>query len=150
MAYWGVNMNSGGSSVKTCGTICAAAASARRWQLLTLELGNATSPADNAFLLIVQRCTSNATGSARTPNMLDQADTLAATVVVTDTATADPPLTANAFLMNWPVNQRGSVRFVPPPNAPIVGPATASNGVMIGVSSASTTTQGASATVLEL
>lgn len=143
-------MNSGGSSVKGCGTICAAASNMRRGKLLTVELGNATSPADNAFLLIIQRCTSNATGAARTPNMQDPGDSLAATIVVTDTITADAPLTANAFLMNWPCNQRGSVRFVPPPDAPIYIPATASNGVMIGVSSASTTTQGASATVLEL
>jgi hypothetical protein len=150
MAYWGVNMNSGGSSVKSCGTICAAASSPRRARILTLELGNASSPADNAFLLIVQRCTSNATGSARTPNMSDAADTLASTIVVTDTVTADPPLTANAFLMNWPVNQRGSVRFVPPPGAEIVIPSTASNGIMVGISAASTTTQGASATALEL
>jgi hypothetical protein len=150
MAYASVPMNSAGNSVKGCGVIVAAASNMRRARLLVVELGNATAPADNAFIFVFQRCTTAGTGSARTPNMADAADTLASTIVVTDAISADATLTANAFAVNWPVNQRGSVRVALPPGAELVVPATASNGYSLGLSAASTTTQGASCTFLEL
>lgn len=150
MAYASAAFNSGGSSVKSCGIMVAAASSPRRARLLWVELGNASSPADNAFIFIFQACTTAGTGSAKTPMMLDAGDTLASTIVCKDTVTADPTLTAGSFAVNWAVNQRGSVRFVAAPGAEIVVPSTASNGYIFGVSAASTTTQAASATFLEL
>lgn len=149
MAYAAVAMNSGGSSVKSCGVITAAASGMRRARITEIELGNASSPADNAFIFVIQQATTAGTGTTKTPAMTDTADTLASTIVVKDTITADPTLTAGAFLLNWPVNQRGSVRYVAAPAYELVIPATASNGYMIGLSAASTTTQGASATFLE-
>lgn len=153
MAYASVAFNSGGSSVKACGYAYAAAASPRRARLLELELGNASSPADNAFIFIIQAISGITTlaGTTKTPMMLDAGDTLASTIVCKDTITADSTnLTAGSFALNWPVNQRGSVRYVAAPGAEIVIPATTSNGYLFGVSAASTTTQGASLTFLEL
>lgn len=150
MAYASVALNSGGSSVKSCGVVVAAASSPRRARLLEVELGNASSPADNAFIFVFQRCTTAGTGTAKTPNMADAGDSLASTIVCNDTITADPTVTAGAFALNWPVNQRGSVRYVAAPGAELVIPATASNGYMFGLSAASTTTQGASVTFLEM
>jgi hypothetical protein len=149
MAYAAVAGNSGGSSVKSCLVLVAAASNMRRARIMELELGNATSPADNAFIMNVIRATTAGSGTTRTPVMLDAADTLASTIVATDTVTADPSLSGVAIL-NWPVNQRGSVRFVAAPGAEPVIPATASNGFLFGLSAASTTTQGCSVTYLEL
>lgn len=149
MAYAAVAFNSGGTSVKSGGVLVAATSSMRRARLLEIELGNASSPADNAFIFIFQRCTTPGAGTVQTPNMSDAGDTLASTLVATSAVTADPTLTAGAFAMNWPVNQRGSVRFVAAPGAELVIPATASNGYMFGLSAASTTIQGASCTFLE-
>jgi hypothetical protein len=149
MAYVSIAFNSGGSSVKTCGVVTAAATSMRRARILEVELGNASSPADNAFIFIFQACSSSGTGSSKTPMSLDAGDTLASTLIAKDTITADPTVTAGAFALNWAVNQRGSVRYVAAPGAEIVIPATASNGFIFGVSAASTTTQAASATLIE-
>jgi hypothetical protein len=150
MAYATAYGNSGGSSVKTCLALVAAASSMRRARLLEIELGNASSPADNAFIFIIQRATTAGTGTTVTPNMTDAGDTLASTIVATQLITADPTLTAGTFAVNWAVNQRGSVRWVSAPGAELVIPATASNGYGIGVSAASTTTQACSCTFLEL
>lgn len=149
MAYASVQANSGGSSVKSCLDLVAAASSMRRARILYVELGNASAPADNAFIFVFQRCTTAGTGTTVTPNMADAGDTLASTIVATHLVTADPTLTAGAFALNWAVNQRGSVRWVPSPGAELVIPATASNGYMFGVSAASTTTQAMSCMFLE-
>lgn len=153
MAYAAVAFNSGGSSVKAVGYMYAAASSMRRARLMEIELGNASSPADNAFIFIIQQISGLTTiaGTTKTPAFQDQADTLASTIVCKDTITADGSLlTAGAFALNWAVNQRGSVRYVAAPGTEIVIPATASNGFLIGVSAASTTTQAASCTFLEM
>jgi hypothetical protein len=148
--FAGIAGNSGGSSVKSTLVLTAAASSPRRARILTFELGNATSPADNAFIFIVQQATTAGTGTTRTVTADDPADSIASTIVAKDTVTADPTVTAGAILMNWPVNQRASVRYASSPGAELVIPATASNGYMFGLSAASTTTTGMSAELLEL
>jgi hypothetical protein len=151
MSYAYAQGNSGGSSVQTCLALTAAASAPRRAKILDFLYGNATAPADNAFLLIIQRCTTAGTGTTITPTMADSlGDTLASTIVGKSAVTADPTLTANLFLSNWPVNQRGSVRWIPNPTDEIYIPSTASNGFAFGVSAASTTTQGCLVSFLEL
>jgi len=116
-----------------------AASNPHRAFVYDFSLGCDASPADNSFVHIVQRCTTAGTGSALTPNALDPGDSQAATMVVKDTVTADPTLTAAAFLFGVALNARATYRWVAAPGGELVTPATASNGIIIGLKSATTT-----------
>jgi len=140
MARWGVALNSGGSSVKSVGLAVAAASSPRRAKIQDWKFGSSQSPADNEFVHIIQLCTTTGTGTAKTPVASDQADTLASTIVVKDTITADPTLTSGSFYANIALNQRASFRWVAAPFFELIIPATASNGYIFGVSAATTNT----------
>lgn len=139
MARWGFKANKGASNFQSVVMITAAASSPRRARVHDLSMSCGASPADNAFTWIIQRCTTAGTGNALTPNALDAADSLASTIVVKDTVTADPSLTASAFLYAEALNQRATFRWVAAPYSELVVPATASNGFVVGLSAASTT-----------
>ena len=140
MARWAVAANKGAANVQGVLYLTAASANMRRAKVYDWTLGCGASPGDAAFIHIGQRCTTAATGSAKTPNSLDPADTLATTIVAQDTITVDGTLTANAFVFRKALNQRATFRWVAAPYSEILIPATANNGVMLGLSSASTTT----------
>jgi hypothetical protein len=140
MARWGVTASKGAGNVQGVMYAVAAAASMRRAKLYDWTLGCGASPADNAFIHVVQRATSaSLVGAAKTPNALDQADTLASTIVVTDTVTTDGTLTAGAFVLRKALNQRATFRWVAAPYGELFIPATANTGFMLGLSAASTT-----------
>lgn len=139
MARWGIKANKGAASVQVVAAITAAAANMRRARIYDWTLGCGASPADNSFTHMAQRCSTAGTGAALTPNALDAADTLASTIVCKDTVTVDPTLTANAFLLWKPLNQRATFRWVAAPYGELVIAATASNGIALGVTSATTT-----------
>ena len=139
MARWGVKATKGAGNVQSVLLLVAAAASPRRAKVYDWSFGCNATPADNVFTHIAQRCTTAGTGAALTPNSLDPADTLASTIVAKDTVTIDPTLTANAFLLGKPLNQRATFRWVAAPYGELIIPATASNGIMFGLSAASTT-----------
>lgn len=139
-ARWGVSANKGAANVQGVLYLNAAAASMRRAKIYDLSMGSGAAPADNAFIWIIQRCTTTPTATALTPNSLDPADTLASTIVANATVTADGTLTANAFLYRDALNQRATFRWVAAPYGELIIPATASNGFMFGLSAASTTT----------
>lgn len=140
MARWGVSANKGSASVQGVLNLNAAASSMRRAKIYDLGIGCGASPADNAFIWVIQRCTTAGTGTTVTPNSLDAADTLASTIVATATITVDATLTAGAFAYREALNQRASFRWVAAPYGELIIPATASNGFMIGLSAATTTT----------
>lgn len=139
MARWGFKANKGAGNVQTVVGITAAASSPRRARVHDLTMGCGASPADNAFTWMIQRSSSAGTGSALTPNALDAADTLASTIVVKDTVTIEPTLTASAFLYAEALNQRATMRWVAAPYSELVVPATASNGFSLGLTAATTT-----------
>lgn len=140
MARWSVTANKGSANVQGVLYLLAAAASPRRARIYDWTIGCGASPADNAFIHIAQRCTTAPTGSAKTPNALDPADTLASTIVTDDTITVDGTLTAAAFLARKALNQRATFRWVAAPYGELLIPATANNGIMLGLSAASTST----------
>lgn len=150
MARAGVKANKGAASVQSVLLLVAAAASMRRAKVHDITMGCGATPGDNAFIWIIQRCSSAGTGAALTPNMLDQADTLASTIVAKDTVTADPTLTAGAFLYAEALNQRATMRWVAAPGSELVIPATASNGFIVGLSAATTTSFDAGAQFEEM
>ena len=139
MARWGTKLSKDATSVKSVGLVTAAAANMRRAKLYDVSFGSSATPGDNAFLWQIQRCTTAGTGTTTTPNSLDPADTLVSTIVTTGTVTVDPTLTANAFLYQCPLNQRASFRWVAAPYGELIVPATASNGLAIIASAATTT-----------
>ena len=141
MARFAIGGNKGASSVQSILLVNAAAASPRRIKLYDYSVGSGATPADSAFIHILQRSTTAGTGAALTPNATDPADTLASTAVCKDTVTADPTLTAAAFLGRRGLNQKATYRWMAAyPGAELVIPATANAGIMIGLSAASTTT----------
>jgi hypothetical protein len=139
-ARWGVSANKGANNVQGVLYLTAAAASPRRAKVYDLSMGCGAAPADNAFIWIIQRCSTAATATGLTPNSLDPADTLASTIVAAATVTVDATLTANAFMYRDALNQRATFRWVAAPYGELIIPATTSNGFMFGLSAASTTT----------
>jgi hypothetical protein len=139
MARWGVTADKGTASVQSVLSLAAAASGMRRARIYDWTLGCGASPADNTFIHIAQRFTVGPTASAVTPNALDQADTLATTIVAKQTCTVDGTYTASAFLAWKPLNQRATFRWVAAPYGEWIIPATASNGIFLGLSVASTT-----------
>jgi hypothetical protein len=140
MARWGVTFSKGSANVQGVGYLNAAGSNMRRFKLTDFTVGCNASPADNTFVHLVQRCTTAPTGTGVTPNALDPADSLAAVTVATGTITADATLTGAAFLYQVSLNQRGTFRWVAVPYFEIICPATANNGLMLGLSAASPTT----------
>lgn len=143
MARWGVSANKGSANVQGVLYLNAAASSPRRAKVYDLSMGCGASPADNAFIWIIQRCTTAPTATGLTPNSLDPADTLASTIVANHTVTVDGTLTAAALLYRDALNQRATFRWVAAPYGELIIPATASNGFMFGLSAVSTTSMDA-------
>jgi hypothetical protein len=140
MGAFGVSANKGAASVKSVLLLTAAASTPRRGKIVEFTIGSDTTPADAAFVVIGQRCSTAGTGTTVTPNACDPADPIASTIVATGTVTVDPTLTASAFVFpGFALNQRASFRWVAVPGYEIIIPATAANGVAFGVSAATTT-----------
>lgn len=128
MAKFGVTMQRTASTSLATGSLTAAASNMRRAKVYDLLFGSEATPADNAFLWQVQRCTTAGTaGTNPTPLALDAADSLATSIVAGQAHTVDP--TGATILMSIPLNQRASFRWVAAPGGELVIPATASNGV---------------------
>ena len=109
-------------------TLTADATRPRRCKVYDIILGSSATPADNALIRTVQRCTAAGTSSAVTPLALDPAD-----VATEDDAgenhTVEPTYTAAAQLLVIAMNQRATYRWVAAPGGELVTPATAANGV---------------------
>jgi hypothetical protein len=140
MAKYSNGVSKGAANVQGIAVLTTAAATPRRGKIYDWSFGCNATPADAVFEHIAQRCTTAATGAALTEQPLDPADTAASTLVLQDTITADPTLTAGAIMLRKPLNQRATFRWVAPPGGELVLPATASNGYMLGLAAASTTT----------
>lgn len=136
MANYVVQLNRTASTTASLGSVGADATRPRRGKWYDLVFGSEASPADNAFLYIVQRCTALGTSTAVTPSPLDPAD--AATESDSgENHTIEPTYTANLVLLSIALNQRATFRWVAPPGGELVYPATASNGLGIQTTTAS-------------
>jgi hypothetical protein len=101
-------------------------------------LGSQATPADQAALYAITRFTAAGTSAASppTPNPVDPAD-IAAIATVGWTHSAEPTYAA-ADLLQLPLNQRASFRYVCNPGYEYVAPATAANGIGLRLVSATT------------
>jgi hypothetical protein len=136
VAAYAVQMNRTASTTASLGSVGADATRPRRGKWYDIVLGSEASPADNAFLYLVQRCTALGTSTSVTPQPLDPAD--AATESDAGEAhTIEPTYTANAVLLAIALNQRATFRWVAAPGGELTYPATASNGLGIQTPTAS-------------
>ena len=141
MAKYALSYNkTGADSVLEHVEVLADATRPRRGKLYDLVVSCTTTPADALFQYMVKRVTGSATGTALTPNPLDPADAATETdskhLITADAAS----YAAGTELLRMPVNHRATFRWVAAPGGELVWPATASNGLGIGVAAASTNT----------
>jgi hypothetical protein len=106
-------------------------------KLFYLSLGSEATPADNAFLYRVRRCTTAGTSTAVTPTALDPADA-ATEQDAGENHTVEPTYTANSEQLVVPLHQRATFQWTAAPGREIVTPATASNGLGIDTPTAAT------------
>lgn len=109
-----------------------------RPKIYDVMLGTDATPADNAMKFTFQRSTTAGTwggagGAAFTPVALDPADPAALASANQGVCSVGPTLTASAFVHQWAMNQRASIRWVAAPGGELVIPATASNGLSLMV-----------------
>lgn len=136
MANYAVQLNRTASTTASLGTWGADATRPRRLKFYDFIFGSEASPADNAFLYIVQRCTALGTSTSVTPSPLDPADA-ATESDAGENHTIEPTYTANLVLLSIALNQRATFRWVAAPGGELVTPATASNGLGVQTTTAS-------------
>lgn len=144
MANYAVTLARTASTSASLGNWNAASSSPRRNKTYDLMVGSEASPADNAFLYLVQRITTAGTSTAVTPSPIDPADA-ASGMTAGQNDTIEPTYTAGLVMLRIPVNQRATFRWVAGQGAELVVPATASNG--LGIQTPTSSAVAISATV---
>lgn len=128
--------NASGSSNKTLITVIGA--TTVRPSIFDLNIGCSATPADQAAKYLLGRFTTVGTaGSSPTPLPLDPSD-VAAVATTGNAHSGEPTYTASQALLQISLNQRATFRHVCSPGFEFKGPATASNGLGLYLSSATT------------
>lgn len=141
-----VNWQRTASTTASLGSLTADATRPRRLRVYDAIIGSEATPADAAILWSFRRCSAAGTSTGVTPQNLDPAS--ATTEYDSGTNhTIEPTYTASAFLLNIPLNQRATFRWVAAPGGELVMPATASNGFGIETDTISTGTPIITATI---
>jgi len=139
MAKYAIDYQRTASTTGSVGSIVADATRPRRIKLYDLMFGSEATPADAALLWTLQRCTAAGTGTSVTPQALDPADA-ATEADAAENHTIEPTYTAGGILLNIPLNQRATFRWVAAPGGELVAPATAANGFGLQTDTISTGT----------
>jgi len=134
------------STTASLGSMTADATRPRRLRVYDLSIGSEATPADAAILWTVRRCTAAGTSTAVVPQNLDPASSTTE-YDAGENHTIEPTYTAAAILLNIPLNQRATYRWIAAPGGELVMPATASNGFGIETDTISTGTPVITATV---
>src|SRR5689334_2258916 len=127
------------STTAALGSLTADATRPRRLRLYDITFGSEATPADAAILWTVRRCSAAGTSTGVTPQNLDPASATTE-YDAGENHTIEPTFTAGAILLNIPLNQRATYRWVAAPGGELVMPATASNGCGIETDTISTGT----------
>ena len=130
----------GADSVLQLVEVLADATTPRRSKWYDFGFGCTATSNDGVHQYIVRRVTGSATGTSLTNRPLDPADA-AALCDTEHLITADAgSFSTGEELYREPLNGRASWRWACSPGGELVGPATASNGLSLGLSAASTST----------
>jgi len=133
------------STTASVGTITAESTTqARRFLVYDMIVGSEATPADAGILWTLQRCTAAGTSTAVTPQKLNPADA-AALCEAGENHSIEPTYTSAEILLNIPVNQRATFRWVAAPGGELVFPATDENGFGLQTDTISTGTPVATA-----
>jgi len=124
------------STTASVGTVSADATRPRRGEVYDLLFGSEAAAADNPFLYVLQRCTAPGTSTAVVPQPLDPADA-ATEMDAGENHTVEPTYTAAAILLEIPLNQRATYRWIATEGGRLIFPATASNGIGIATPTSS-------------
>lgn len=127
------------STSAALGSMTADATRPRRLRVYDMMFGSEATPADAAILWTIRRCSAAGTSTAVTPQNLDPASATTE-YDAGENHTVEPTFTAGAVLLNVPLNQRATFRWVAAPGGELVMPATASNGFGIETDTISTGT----------
>lgn len=134
-----VDLQRTASTTAALGTLTADGTRARRLKVYDVMFGSEATPADAAILWTFRRCSAAGTGTAVVPQNLDPAD-FTTEYDAAENHTIEPTFTAAANLLNIPLNQRATFRWVAAPGGELVMPATANNGFGIETDTISTGT----------
>jgi hypothetical protein len=134
------------STTASLGSMTADATRPRRLRVYDVMFGSEATPADAAILWTFQRCSAAGTSTGVTPTNLDSASSTTE-YDAGENHTIEPTYTATLILLNVPLNQRATFRWVAAPGGELVMPATASNGFGIQTDTISTGTPVITATV---
>lgn len=126
-------VNGTGAATKTILGVTGAAAA--RSHVFDIILGSAAAPADQSALYTVTRSTAAGTSTAFTPLLTDPADTVVATSTAGITHTVEPTYAATD-LLQIPLNQRASFRWVASPGYELINTLSATNGLGLRLLSA--------------
>ena len=110
-------------------TAATGATTLRRGRIYDLLFGADGTPADNAMVYKADRQTAVGTGSAAVPSPLDPGDAAALLVGTVNMTIESGSITAATQLIEVPVNQRASYRWVAAPGGELVIPATNVAGI---------------------
>jgi len=136
MANYAIDFHRTASTVASLGTISADATRPRRFEIYDLIFGSEAAAADNPFLYVLQRCTAPGTSTAVVPQAVDPADA-ATEMDAGENHTVEPTYTAAAIILELPLNQRATFRWIADERGQLMAPATASNGYGIATPTAS-------------
>lgn len=108
-------------------------ATTRRLKVFDLIIGCAATPADQASSFALRRTAVDGSPlTAFTPTKLDPADGASiASLDLTWTGAAEPTITADSDLLQIPLNQRATVRWVAAPGSELIVPATSEAGLAL-------------------
>lgn len=144
MANYGVGFNKTGADnvAQIVELIAAPTTGIRRSKLYSFGIACTAASNDGVHSYVIRRVTASATGTAVTPGPLDPADPVAF-CLCEHLITADhASFASGAELYREPLNGRASWQFNANPGKEFVSPATASNGVSVGLAAAGTSTYG--------
>lgn len=108
-----------------------------RAAICDVVVGGSGTPNDYSADYLLNRNTAAGTSTGVTPLALDPADP-AALCTAGKAHSVEPTYTAGSILLAFSLNQRQTFRFVPQPGFEFLIPATASNGIGLYTTSAST------------
>lgn len=136
MADYAIDFHRTASAVASLGSVTADATRPRRFEIYDLIFGSEAAAADNPFLYVLQRCTAGGTSTAVVPQAVDPADA-ATEMDAGENHTVEPTYTAAAILLELPLNQRATFRWIATERGRLMAPATASNGIGIATPTSS-------------
>lgn len=123
------SVNGAGASASATKTGAGITSNSSRPAVYELVVGSTGTPADQNALVALSRSTAAGTSTAFTPIQLDSADVAAGTTAGV-AHSVEPTYTASNDLIQIPLHQRGTFRWVAPqPGFEFKVPNTASNGV---------------------